>query len=52
MSNNIRVEERLEGSINFYSWKIQITTIPEELELETFIEKDMPIPKDEIEKAT
>lgn len=52
MSNNVRVEDRLEGSINFYSWKIRITTILEELELENFIEKDMPIPEDEIEKAT
>ena len=52
MSNNVRVEDRLEGSINFYSWKIRITTILEELELETFIEKDMLIPEDEIEKET
>ena len=38
MPNNVRVEDRLEGSIKFYSWKIRITIILEELELETFIE--------------
>ena len=52
MSNNVRVEDRLEGASNFFSWKTRIITIPEELELENYIEKDIPIPQDETEKLT
>lgn len=52
MRNNVRVEDRLEGVTNFFSWKIQIATILEELELESFIESNISIPEDEAEKAT
>ena len=45
MSNNVRVEDRLEGASNFFSWKTRITTILEELKIETYIEEDIPIPQ-------
>ena len=47
MVNNIRVEDRLEGATNFVSWKIQIIAILQELELESFIEENKELPKDE-----
>ena len=47
MTNNDKVEDRLEGASNFFSWKTRIITILEELELENYIEKDIPIPQDE-----
>ena len=52
MANNVRVEDRLEGASNFFSWKTRIITILEELELEEYIEKEIPIPQDETEKLT
>lgn len=51
MANNVRVEARLEGATNFFSWKIRITTILEELELDSFIETNISIPKDDAEKG-
>ena len=52
MANNVRVEDRLEGVSNFFSWKTCIITILEELELEEYIEKEIPIPQDETKKLT
>ena len=52
MTNNVRVEDRLEGASNFFSWKTRIITILEELELETYIEEDIPIPQNESKKLT
>lgn len=52
MSNNVRVEDKLKGAANFFSWKIRITTILEESELQSFIESDISIPEDEAKKAT
>ena len=52
MANNVRVEDRLEGASNFFSWKTRIITILEELELEEYIEKEIPIPQDETKKLT
>lgn len=52
MSINLRVEDRLEGAANFFSWKIRIVTILEEVELESFIESDISMPEDEAENAT
>ena len=52
MTNNVRVEDRLEGASNFFSWKTCIITILKELELETYIEEDIPIPQNESERLT
>ena len=49
MASNVRVEDRLEGATNFFSWKIWITTILEELELESFIEEDTSMLEHEAE---
>ena len=47
MSNNVRVEDTLEGASNFFSWKTRIITILEELELETYIEEDSLVTQNE-----
>lgn len=52
MVNNVRVEDRLEGTSNFVSWKTQIISILEEHELYSFIEEDKKMPNDEPEKTT
>ena len=52
MANNVRVADRLEGASNFFSWKTRIIMILEELELEEYIEKEIPIPQDETKKLT
>ena len=52
MINNIRVGDRQEGASNFISWKIRITAILQELELEPFIEENKEIPNDETKMIT
>ena len=52
MSHTIRMEGRLEGPTNFMSWKIQINALMQELELESYIEKESKMPEDETKKAT
>lgn len=46
------MEDRLEGASNFLSWKIRITTLLQELELESFIEEEKEMPTDEAKKTT
>lgn len=50
MASGIKVEDRLEGASNFFSWKIQILTLLEELELDSYVEENKNMPEEEPEK--
>ena len=52
MVNHVRLEDRLEGASNLSSWKIRVMIILREMELEEFIESNMPIPENGPEKVT
>ena len=42
MSNNVRVEDRLEGAVNFFSWKIQVTMILKNITLKKVFTGNKP----------
>ena len=52
MVNHVRIEDRLEGASNFSSWKIRLLIVLREMELEKYIESNLPMPKNESEKVT
>ncbi len=52
MVNGIRVKDRLEGASNFVSWKIRIITILQELELDSYIDRDIKMPEYEPDKTS
>ena len=52
MVNHVRLEDRLEGASNFSSWKIRLLILLREMELEQYIESNLPMPKSESEKVT
>ena len=51
MVNHVRIEDRLEGTSNFSSWKIRLLIVLREMELEKYIESNLPMPKNESEKV-
>ena len=52
MVNHVRLEDRLEGASNFSSWKIRVMIILREMELEKYIEINIMMPENELEKVT
>ena len=52
MVNHVRLEDRLEGASNFSSWKIRVLIILREMELEQYIESNLPMPESEVGKVT
>src|SRR5271156_6305871 len=52
MTNIIKVEDRLEGATKFFSWRIRILTLLQELELDSYVEEDIKLPEDEPDKST
>ena len=52
MVNHVRIEDRLEGASNFSSWKIRLLIVLREMELEKYIESNLPMPENELEKVT
>ena len=45
----MKVEDRLDGANNFRAWKLRITVILEEFDLQDFVELDLPEPEGEEE---
>ena len=52
MVNHVRIEDRLDGASNFSSWKIKLLIVLREMELEKYIESNVPLPESESEKIT
>ena len=52
MVNHVRIEDRLDRASNFASWKTRLLIILREMELENYIETNLPMPENESEKAT
>ena len=40
----MKVEDRLDGANNFRAWKLRISVILEEYDLQGFVESDLPDP--------
>ena len=51
MGNHVRLEDRLEGASNFSSWKIRVMIILREMELEEYIEINISMLENELEKV-
>ena len=45
----MKVEDRLDGANNFRAWKLRISVILEEYDLQDFVELDLPDPEGEEE---
>ena len=45
----MKVEDRLDGANNFRAWKLRISVILEEYDLQGFVESDLPDPEGEEE---
>lgn len=52
MVNHVRIEDRLEWASNFSSWKIKLLIVLREMELEKYIESNLPMPENESKKVT
>ena len=48
---SMNVEDRLDGTSNFSSWKSMVLLILEEKDLLKFMNEDVPEPEEEVEKA-
>ena len=51
MSHHTKLDEKLEGYDNFWSWKYRISLILEENELDSYIHEEVPIPEGDEENA-
>ena len=51
MTNNTKLDEKLEGAENFRAWKYKIMLILEENDLEGFIKEEVAEPKGDEAKA-
>jgi len=52
MVTSLRAEDRLDGALNFISWKIRINNILEENDLDDYVNNVIAAPSDDVEKAT
>jgi hypothetical protein len=48
----LRAEDRLDGAMNFRSWKIRINNILEENDLDDYVKNEIVAPTDDAGKAT
>lgn len=51
MTINTKLDEKLEGVNNFRAWKYRVVLIFEEIDLEGFIEADIPEPEGDEDEA-
>ena len=51
MFHHTKLYEKLEGSYNFRAWKYRISLVLEENELDSSIQKEVPVPKGDEAKA-
>ena len=51
MTNNTKLDEKLEGAENFRAWKYRIMLILEEHDLDGFIKEDVKEPEGEEAKS-
>ena len=52
MVNRVRIKDRLDGASNFSFWKIRLLIVLREMELEKYIESNLPMPESESKKVT
>ena len=45
MTNNTKLEDKLEGAENFWAWKYRVLLILEEHDLENYVKKEVVEPK-------
>ena len=51
MSHHTKLDEKLEGADNFWTWKYRISLVPEENELDSYINEEVPVPEGDEAKA-
>ena len=51
MSHHTKLDEKLEGSDNFWAWKYRISLVLEENELDSYIHQEVPVPEGDEAKA-
>ena len=51
MSHHIKLDEKLEGDDNFWSWKYRISLVLEENELDSYISEEVLVPEGDEAKA-
>ena len=47
MSHHTKLYEKLEGADNFWAWKYRISVVLEENELDSCINEEVPLPKED-----
>ena len=51
MSHHTKLDEKLEGDDNFWSWKYRISLVLEENELDSYINEEVLVPEGDEAKA-
>ena len=51
MSHHTKLDEKIEGADNFWSWKYRISLVLEENELDSYINEEIPVPERDEAKA-
>ena len=51
MSHHAKLDEKLEGVDNFWAWKYRISLVLEEIELDSYINEEVPVPEADEAKA-
>ena len=51
MSHHTKLDEKLEGADNLRDWKYRISLVLEENELDSYINKEVPVPEGDEAKA-
>ena len=51
MSHHTKLDEKLEGADNFRAWKYRISLVLEENELDSYINEEVPVPKEDEAKS-
>ena len=51
MSHHTKLDEKLEGAENFWSWKYRISLVLEENELDSYIHEEVPVREGDEAKA-
>ena len=51
MTNNTKLEDKLEGAENFWAWKYRVLLILEEHDLENYVKEEVAKPKGDEDKA-
>ena len=51
MSHHTKIDEKIEGADNFWSWKYRISLVLEENELDSYIHEEVPVLEGDEEKS-